>query len=74
MASPIVDRAEAVRRFNRSYTRQIGVLDEHLLHSQFSLTQSRILYELGAGTGITSADLRQTLGLDPGYLSRTIAG
>jgi DNA-binding MarR family transcriptional regulator/GNAT superfamily N-acetyltransferase len=74
MASPIIDRAEAVRRFNRSYTRQIGVLDEHLLHSEFSLTQSRILYELGTGAGMTSAELRQALGLDPGYLSRTIAG
>lgn len=74
MASTLLERADAVRRFNRFYTRTIGALDEHLLQTDYSLSESRILYELGASTGLTSADLRQMLGLDAGYLSRIITG
>lgn len=74
MTTVLLERADAIRRFNRFYTRQIGALDEHLLHTGFSLSESRILYELGNAAGLTSAGLRQLLGLDAGYLSRIIAG
>jgi DNA-binding MarR family transcriptional regulator/GNAT superfamily N-acetyltransferase len=67
-------RAETIRRFNRFYTRQIGALREHLLQAEFSLSESRILYELGTSAGLTSAELCQMLGLDAGYLSRIISG
>ncbi|WP_369990582.1 bifunctional helix-turn-helix transcriptional regulator/GNAT family N-acetyltransferase [Pseudomonas xanthosomatis] len=73
MTSPLDDRAEAVRRFNRFYTQQVGALNEHLLHSAFSLTESRVLYELSAATGVTLAGLCQALGLDAGYLSRMVS-
>ncbi|MDG9883772.1 helix-turn-helix domain-containing GNAT family N-acetyltransferase [Pseudomonas sp. GD04058] len=69
-----LETADAIRRFNRFYTRQIGALDEHLARTEFSLSESRILYELGSTPGLTSAELRQLLGLDAGYLSRIIAG
>lgn len=65
---------ELIRRFNRFYTRQIGLLDEHLLESGFSLTEVRILYELSHRPGLTSSDLRRELGLNAGYVSRVIAG
>ncbi len=65
---------QAVRRFNRFYTRQIGVLHEGLLNSQFSLTEVRVLYEIAHGEKPTAADIAQTLRLDPGYLSRILRG
>lgn len=72
--STITDRADIVRQFNRFYTHQIGVLQEHLLQSDYSLTELRILYELASQGDLTSTHLRQMLGLDAGYMSRLISG
>lgn len=63
---------ELVRSFNRFYTRQIGLLREGLLKTPFSLTQARVLYELGHERARRSSDLAEELGLDPGYLSRLL--
>ncbi|MCU1781063.1 helix-turn-helix domain-containing GNAT family N-acetyltransferase [Pseudomonas sp. 14P_5.3_Bac1] len=74
MTTTLVERAAIIRGFNRFYTHQIGVLQEHLLQSDFSLTEIRVMYELSSRGDLTSADLCQMLGLDAGYLSRLISG
>lgn len=75
MSTPLlVERAGIVRGFNRFYTHQIGVLQEHLLQSDYSLTEIRVMYELSTRGDLTSADLCQMLSLDAGYLSRLTSG
>ena len=75
MPSSIPDeRIAAVRRFNRFYTRRIGVLHEGLLGSPLSLTEGRVLYELAQCAPTTASQLAGELTLDSGYLSRILSG
>src|SRR5688500_2645069 len=81
MAASVPARdVDTIRRFNRFYTRQIGLLQEKLLDSAFSLTEGRVLYEIAyhgetgtlRATAPTAADLAKILKLDGGYLSRIL--
>ena len=66
------EHIKAIRHFNRFFTRQIGVLREGLLHSPYSLTEARIIFELANRSNLTASDLCVELGLDAGYLSRIL--
>ena len=66
------DASVAIRRFNRFYTREIGVLDGNLLQSGFSLAEARVLYELGQTPEIAATEIGEKLDLDRGYLSRML--
>lgn len=66
------DHVEQVRAFNRFYTREAGALNWGLLHSPWSLTEVRVLYEIANGNGTTAAELGALLRIDAGYLSRIL--
>jgi DNA-binding MarR family transcriptional regulator/GNAT superfamily N-acetyltransferase len=66
------ERIAAVRRFSRFYTRQLGLLQESLVHTRFSLTEARVLYELAHHESVTASELAADLDLDHGYLSRIL--
>jgi DNA-binding MarR family transcriptional regulator/N-acetylglutamate synthase-like GNAT family acetyltransferase len=66
---PFVDRA---RRFNRFYTRAIGMLGEGYLGSGFTLAEARVIYELANREAPTARQIGKALELDPGYLSRIL--
>lgn len=67
------DTVAAVRRFNRFYTRAIGVLDRAYLGGPYTLTEARVLYEIAGGEGVTPGAICAALALDAGYLSRILA-
>lgn len=65
-------RAAAVRRFNRFYTRQLGLLQEGFLTTPFTLPYARVIYELAHLEQTNASRLGGELALDPGYLSRIL--
>jgi DNA-binding MarR family transcriptional regulator/GNAT superfamily N-acetyltransferase len=66
------DLVSDIRAFNRFYTRQIGLLDEHLKESPYNLSESRLLYETAARGRTSAAELARVMAVDPAYLSRLI--
>jgi DNA-binding MarR family transcriptional regulator/GNAT superfamily N-acetyltransferase len=72
MPAATQQRIAAVRRFNRFYTRQIGVLRKTYLDTPYSLGEMRVLYELAHNDGSTARDISRSLDLDAGYLSRVL--
>ncbi|TGM16345.1 GNAT family N-acetyltransferase [Leptospira selangorensis] len=66
------DYVDSIREFNRYYTNALGLLNNHFLNSEYSLTEARLLYEIKHSKDITAGELVRLLNLDKGYLSRTI--
>jgi DNA-binding MarR family transcriptional regulator/GNAT superfamily N-acetyltransferase len=71
-ACPAGEAIDVIRSFNRMYTRQLGLLDNGLLGSEFTLTEARVLYELANCVDSTATQIAGELGLDLGYMSRLI--
>jgi DNA-binding MarR family transcriptional regulator/GNAT superfamily N-acetyltransferase len=71
-ATELTARVDAIRRFNRFYTKQIGVLQEGHLQSRFGLAEVRVLYELAHRDAPTAREIAADLELDAGYLSRIL--
>ena len=67
------EQIEAFRAFNRFHTGLVGALNEHLLETPYTLTEARVLFELGRAASLEVVELRRRTGLDAGYLSRILA-
>jgi DNA-binding MarR family transcriptional regulator/GNAT superfamily N-acetyltransferase len=65
--------ADEFRAFNRFFTKEIGLLDKHLLSSDYTLAEGRVLYELARNGEQTAADIGRALGMDKAHLSRILA-
>jgi DNA-binding MarR family transcriptional regulator/GNAT superfamily N-acetyltransferase len=63
----------AVRAFNRFYTNVIGLLRGKYLDTPYSLTEARLLFELGQRDASEVTDLRRVVDIDAGYLSRILS-
>ncbi len=61
-----------MRAFNRFYTNMLGLLDNHLLKSKYSLVEARILYEIDIGKNIRASDIMNAMDIDKSYLSRLL--
>ncbi|MBO0828936.1 MAG: winged helix-turn-helix transcriptional regulator, partial [Streptosporangiales bacterium] len=72
MPAPAASHVASVRAFNRFYTNVIGVLEEGLSRTSYSLTEARVLYELAQQDRLDVVDLRRRLVIDPGYLTRIL--
>jgi DNA-binding MarR family transcriptional regulator/GNAT superfamily N-acetyltransferase len=68
----LANQISALREFNRFYTARLGLLRKGHLDGEYSLTEARILYEIGTHAGITARNLCAILELDPGYMSRLL--
>jgi len=73
MSVAVSDPVAAVRRFNRFYTRAIGVLEKDYLGTPYTVAEGRVFYEIAKADGVTAKAVGELTGLDPGYLSRIVA-
>ena len=73
MKMTVDERVTQVRAFNRDYTRAAGLITERMHDTPHSLTEARVIWETGVREELALADLRRTLDLDPGYLSRVVS-
>lgn len=72
MSEPL-DTVATVRRFNRFYTRAIGVLERGYMGGPYTLAENRVMYEIAHGERVTPSAVAAALALDAGYLSRMLA-
>lgn len=70
--SKLQSRVNTIRKFNRFYTKLIGLLNKNLLKTPYSLTQARILFEIFQKDYCIISEITRKLDIDPGYLSRIL--
>jgi DNA-binding MarR family transcriptional regulator len=66
------EQVAQMRSFNRFYTNLIGLLNNHIYESPYSLTEVRVLYEINNGANVTARGIMETISIDEAYLSRII--
>src|SRR5260370_2887867 len=69
---PLEDQIAVIRGFSRFYTRKLGIIEPKLLDSPWTLQEARIIYEIAERQSCTATDLVRALGLDAGFVSRTL--
>jgi DNA-binding MarR family transcriptional regulator/GNAT superfamily N-acetyltransferase len=75
LPTPNREAVERVRAFNRAWTEVLGLLDQHLLDTDHTLTEARVLFELGRSrSGVERLDLRDRLAIDQSFLGRVLSG
>ena len=72
MPAPTHSQIASIRRFNRFYTREVGVLRKNFLDTPWSLAEMRVLFEIANGADVTASDIGKALDLDAAYLSRML--
>jgi DNA-binding MarR family transcriptional regulator/N-acetylglutamate synthase-like GNAT family acetyltransferase len=72
MDKQVTEMVQQIRAFNRFYTRILGLLQDHILDSDYTLAEVRVLLEIGSNAECTATLLIGLLGLDGGYLSRIL--
>ncbi|MGZ9819710.1 bifunctional helix-turn-helix transcriptional regulator/GNAT family N-acetyltransferase [Peribacillus simplex] len=72
MTQPTVPIVSEIRKFNRFYTKVLGLLNQQVYDSPFSLTETRILFEINSKSNCTAKFLQEELDLDRGYVSRIL--
>lgn len=72
MPAPTQSQISSIRRFNRFYTREVGVLRKNFLDTPWSLAEMRVLFEIANGADVTASDIGKALDLDAAYLSRML--
>jgi DNA-binding MarR family transcriptional regulator len=70
---PTPDQVAQVRAFNRFYTNLIGVLPGLYLDTPYTLTESRLLFEVARHGTVGVSALRQALDIDARYLGRVLS-
>lgn len=64
---------DAIRGFNRFFTRHVGAMDAHFLGTELQLAEARLLFEIARHQPVLASTLQNMLGIDAGYCSRIIA-
>ena len=67
-----IDSITEIRGFNRFYTSILGLLNQHILNSGYSLTEARVIFEISKTESCTANQLCTTLDIDRSYMSRII--